>query len=164
MDEHITGMMIYYYFVCKRKLWYFCHELNMENENENVVIGKILDENSYSRETKHINIDDNITIDFIKEKNIIHEVKKSRAIEEAGIWQTKYYLYYLKKRGANILKAEIDYPLLKQNIEVTLNTEDTEYIEKIIAEIQNIKNMEHPKQLVNLKICKKCAYFDLCYI
>lgn len=164
MDEHITGMMIYYYFVCKRKLWYFCHELNMENENENVVIGKILDENSYSRETKHINIDDTITIDFIKEKNIIHEVKKSRAIEEAGIWQTKYYLYYLKKRGANILKAEIDYPLLKQNIEVTLNTEDTEYIEKIIAEIQNIKNMEHPKQLVNLKICKKCAYFDLCYI
>lgn len=158
MDEHITGMMIYYYFVCKRKLWYFCHELNMENENENVVIGKILDENSYSRETKHINID------FIKEKNIIHEVKKSRAIEEAGIWQTKYYLYYLEKRGANILKAEIDYPLLKQNIEVTLNTEDTEYIEKIIAEIQNIKNMEHPKQLVNLKICKKCAYFDLCYI
>lgn len=95
MDEHITGMMIYYYFVCKRKLWYFCHELNMENENENVVIGKILDENSYSRETKHINIDDTITIDFIKEKNIIHEVKKSRAIEEAGIWQTKYYLYYL---------------------------------------------------------------------
>lgn len=164
MDEHITGMMIYYYFVCKRKLWYFCHELNMENENENVVIGKILDENSYSRETKHINIDDTINIDFIKEKNIIHEVKKSRAIEEAGIWQTKYYLYYLKKRGANILKAEIDYPLLKQNIEVTLNTEDTEYIEKIIAEIQNIKNREHPKQLVNLKICKKCAYFDLCYI
>ena len=164
MDEHITGMMIYYYFVCKRKLWYFCHELNMENENENVVIGKILDENSYSRVTKHINIDDTINIDFIKEKNIIHEVKKSRAIGEAGIWQTKYYLYYLKKRGANILKAEIDYPLLKQNIEVTLNTEDTEYIEKIIAEIQNIKNMEHPKQLVNLKICKKCAYFDLCYI
>ena len=26
--------MIYYYFVCKRKLWYFCHEIRMEAENE----------------------------------------------------------------------------------------------------------------------------------
>lgn len=31
MEERITGVMIYYYFVCKRKLWYFCHDLQMEN-------------------------------------------------------------------------------------------------------------------------------------
>ena len=47
MKENITGMMVYYYFVCKRKLWYFCHEINMEAENENVLLGKLLDENSY---------------------------------------------------------------------------------------------------------------------
>ena len=45
MEERITGMMIYYHFVCKRKLWYFCHEINMENENEDVMLGKLLDEN-----------------------------------------------------------------------------------------------------------------------
>ena len=33
MKENITGMMVYYYFVCKRKLWYFCHEITMETEN-----------------------------------------------------------------------------------------------------------------------------------
>ena len=27
MEERITGVMIYYYFVCKRKLWYFCHDI-----------------------------------------------------------------------------------------------------------------------------------------
>lgn len=43
MEERITGMMIYYHFVCKRKLWYFCHEINMENENEDVMLGKLLD-------------------------------------------------------------------------------------------------------------------------
>ena len=37
MDERITGVMIYYYFVCKRKLWYFCHDIRMEAENEDVV-------------------------------------------------------------------------------------------------------------------------------
>ena len=41
-DKRITGVMIYYYFVCKRKLWYFCHEINMESENENVQLGKLL--------------------------------------------------------------------------------------------------------------------------
>ena len=42
MDDRITGVMVYYYFVCRRKLWYFCHDINMENENENVMIGRIL--------------------------------------------------------------------------------------------------------------------------
>ena len=61
-DKRITGVMIYYYFVCKRKLWYFCHEINMESENENVQLGKLLDEKSYERDEKHINIDNVIEI------------------------------------------------------------------------------------------------------
>ncbi len=40
MDDRITGVMIYYYFVCKRKLWYFCHDIRMETENEDVILGK----------------------------------------------------------------------------------------------------------------------------
>ena len=58
MDERITGVMIYYYFVCKRKLWYFCHDIRMEAENEDVILGKILDESSYKKKDKHVNIDD----------------------------------------------------------------------------------------------------------
>lgn len=42
MENRITGVMIYYYFVCKRKLWYFCHEIRMEAENEDVILGKYL--------------------------------------------------------------------------------------------------------------------------
>lgn len=84
MDDRITGVMVYYYFVCRRKLWYFCHDINMENENENVMIGRILDETSYKRDDKHVNIDNVINIDFIREHKEIHEIKKSKAIEEAG--------------------------------------------------------------------------------
>ena len=49
---NITGIMIYYYFVCKRKLWYFANEVNMEQNSELVSIGKILDETTYTREKK----------------------------------------------------------------------------------------------------------------
>ena len=109
MDERITGVMIYYYFICKRKLWYFCHQINMEDNNENVQLGKLLDENSYKRDDKHIQIDGVINIDFIHYNRELHEIKKSRAVEEAGIWQLKYYLYYLEERGVKGIKGRIDY-------------------------------------------------------
>lgn len=164
MEERITGVMIYYYFVCKRKLWYFIHEISMEAENEDVMLGKLLDENSYQRDEKHINIDNVINIDFIKEHKELHEVKKSRAIEEAGIWQVKYYLYYLKQRGVNGLKAKIDYPLLKKNLMVELTQEDEVQLEKIISEIHALRGLMQPPGFRAEKICGKCAYHDLCFI
>lgn len=54
MEDKITGVMIYYYFICKRKLWYFCHQITMEDGNENVQLGKLLDENSYARDDQSI--------------------------------------------------------------------------------------------------------------
>ena len=164
MEERITGVMIYYYFVCSRKLWYFCHQINMEDENENVQLGKLLDENSYKRDDKHIEIDGIINIDFIHEKNELHEIKKSKSIEEAGIWQVKYYLYSLKKRNVDGLHGVIDYPLLKKNVDVELSDEDCKKLDDIIKEIISVKNQELPPKLEEKKICKKCAYYDLCFI
>lgn len=164
MEKRITGVMVYYYFICKRKLWYFCHEINMEDENENVMLGKLLDETSYRRDEKHINIDNVINIDFIKDHKEIHEVKKSRSIEEAGMWQVKYYLYYLRQRGVLDIKAKINYPLLKKNLIIELTNEDVEQMEKIIAEIYKINKREVPPIFCAQKICRKCAYQDLCLI
>lgn len=75
---NITGVMIYYYFICQRKLWYFANSINMEQNSELVEIGKILDETSYSREKKGILIDNTINIDFIKNGAVLHEVKKTK--------------------------------------------------------------------------------------
>lgn len=163
--KSISGMMIYYYFVCKRKLWYFCHQVSMEQNNENVKLGKILDESSYIRENKHIEIDGTINIDFIHDYKVLHEVKKSRKIEEAGIWQVKYYLYYLKQRGVEGIEGIIDYPLLKRNIKVILNDEDEAVLESVIEHIKRIidgqiSSINNEKK----NICKSCAYYDLCFI
>ena len=51
-DIKISGVMFYYYFVCKRKLWYFLNQINMEQNSELVSIGKILDETTYKKEKK----------------------------------------------------------------------------------------------------------------
>lgn len=154
---------MYYYYVCKRKLWYFYNNIQMEQDNENVAIGKLLDENSYKREEKHINIDDVINIDFLRSQGVLHEVKKSNKIEEASIWQVKYYLFYLKGHGVDI-KARIDYPLLKQTLEVELTPGDMEVIEDNLKNIMEIVQNPLPPLLRKSSICKKCAYYDLCFI
>ena len=164
MDKEVTGVMIYYYEVCKRKLWFFINEIQMEQENENVAIGKTIDEETYKREDKHINIDNIINIDFIKTKKVLHEVKKSKKIEEASILQVKYYLYYLEKKGVNGIKGRIDYPLLKQAIEIELSDNDKKRIEEVLKEIKCITNEDIPTKMDKKRICKACAYYDLCFI
>ena len=164
MQKEITGVMVYYYEVCKRKLWYFYNEIQMEQGNENVEIGKAIDEGAYSRDKKHINIDNIINIDFIRTKGILHEVKKSNKIEEASILQIKYYLYFLKKRGVNNIRGKLDYPLLKQSVDIELTEDDIVNIEKILDNIEKIVEEKNPPLLDKKKICKACAYYDLCFI
>ena len=164
MEEKVTGVMIYYYFVCKRKLWYFCHEIRMEAENEDVLLGKLLDESSYGKNEKHINIDNVFNIDFIRDQKELHEVKKSRSMEEAGIWQIKYYLYYLQKRGVENLKGKVDYPLLKEVRTIELTEEDCIRLEAILLDVAEIRGRSCPPSVEQQKICKRCSYFDLCFI
>ena len=164
MQKEITGVMVYYYEVCKRKLWYFYNEIQMEQGNENVEIGKAIDEETYRRDKKHINIDNIINIDFIRSKGVLHEVKKSNKVEEASILQVKYYLYFLKKKGVENIKGKIDYPLLKQSVDIELTDEDVISLEKVLEDIQKIVVLKNPPCLEKKRICKSCAYYDLCFI
>ena len=164
MDKDITGLMVYYYEVCKRKLWYFVNEIQLEENSSNVILGKLLEENTYTRDEKKINIDGVINIDFIRSKKILHEIKKSNSIEPASLLQVQYYLYYLEKKGLIGLKGILDYPLLKQTVEVNLTDEDRENLDNIIIGIKEILRKESPPALEKNGICKKCAYFDLCFV
>jgi len=164
MDKDITGLMVYYYEVCKRKLWYFVNKIQLEENNSNVILGKLLEENTYTRDEKKINIDGVINIDFIRSKKILHEIKKSNSIEPASLLQVQYYLYYLEKKGLIGLKGILDYPLLKQTVEVNLTDEDRENLDNIIIGIKEILRKESPPALEKKGICKKCAYFDLCFV
>ncbi|MFK4784619.1 CRISPR-associated protein Cas4 [Fusobacterium sp. MFO224] len=159
-----TGIMFYYYFVCHRKLWYFSKGISLEEENENVMLGKLLDDSSFSKDKKHIMIDETVNVDFIRDWKILHEIKKSKSIEEASIWQVKYYLYFLKQRGIKIEKGILDYPKLKKREEIFLLEEDEKKIENILKTIERILNEEKASGKIDSKICKNCAYYEYCYI
>ena len=159
----ITATQLNYFFVCKRKLWFFSHEIQMEHNSELVALGKLLHENSYQRENKEIQIGP-IKIDFIGRDGVIHEVKKSPSIEKAHIWQVKYYIYYLKRQGLTNIKGEIDYPKLKRTEKIELIAEDESKLENILVNINEIINSEEIPPTINKPRCKKCSYYELCYI
>ena len=158
-----TGTQINYYFVCKRKLWLFSKNISFEDENEYVQLGRLIDENTYKRNKKQIEIG-KIKIDFIDNKGIIHEIKKSNKIETAHIHQVKYYIYFLKKLGVENITGEIDYPKLKKREPVILNHEDEEVFEAIFSDIKKILDNPKPPPADKKTICKKCAYYEFCFV
>src|SRR5699024_7533375 len=97
------------------------------------------------------------------EWKILHEVKKSRAMEISAEWQVKYYLYYLEQKGISIEYGVLDYPKLRQRKEIHLTDVDREELQKILQEIENICQQERSPAAVRKNICNKCAYFEYCF-
>lgn len=159
-----TGTQVNYYFVCRRKLWLFSHHLEMEYMSDMVALGKLVHEESYTREKKEIVIDNKIVIDFSSGEGIIHEVKKSRAVEEAHLWQLRYYLYYLKQKGIQPVIGEINYPLLRQREQIELTPEIEEHLMRALKAIEKILDQQSPPPILKRRsFCTKCSYFEYCY-
>jgi CRISPR-associated exonuclease Cas4 len=136
----------------------------MEQNSDTVAIGKFISESTYIREDHEIKIDD-IVLDFYdKNSKVIHEVKKSDKMEETHIWQVKYYISVLEEKGIAGVTGVIDYPKLKQKINVQLLDEDRTKLVEIRSDIDRILKLETPPAVINKPFCKQCAYYDICYI
>jgi len=159
----ITGVKMAYYFICRTKLWLFSHNIALEHEHENVNIGKLLHEDRYRRASKDITIDQTISIDFIRKGDsiVLHEIKKTKKMEEAHRWQMLYYLYYLKSKGI-AASGEINYPLIKRKEEVRLSEKEESDMENVMNEIRRLITGRMPSPRKS-KICPKCAYFEFCF-
>lgn len=156
-----TGLMVYYCKVCERKLWYFANGIAFESGSDIVSLGKVIDESTYTDSHHHIMIDNRICIDFI-DCDVIHETKKSGSIEEAGILQLKYYMYYMARFKGQKYRGVLHYPAERRAKEIFFTEADEEYMEKIIEKIKHIVDATLPPPFAMKPICKKCAYFDFC--
>ncbi|WP_169704502.1 CRISPR-associated protein Cas4 [Candidatus Kuenenia stuttgartiensis] len=159
-----TGTQSNYYFLCRKKLWYFTKNIEMEHNSDAVYLGKLIHETSYERENKEIEIDGTIKIDFIGKDRVIHEVKKSDKVEEPHIWQLKYYLWYLKQKGVEGITGKINYPKLRKTLDVFLEPGDDEKIHAIVSEIKVLVEAELPPPIQRMKMCKNCSYGDMCWV
>ena len=160
----IGGLHIHYYFLCKRKLWFYANKISLENESEDVKIGRLIHETFYPREGKNILIGDAM-VDILStsKDTIVVEIKKSSKEIKPVMFQLYYYLYIIERTGTKprgILKI----PNEKKAIELALTPEIKKQVETVIEEVIKIIQMEKPPPPIRKKECKKCAYKDLCFI
>ena len=164
--NQITGTLINYYFHCKTQCWLHANRINLEDNSEDVRIGKVLHEiNEEKNKNTEVSID-NVKIDKLTKEYLV-EVKKSDSDIEAVKWQVLLYLYKLKQKGV-IKKGKIEF--IEKNRQkrkihyVELDEENDQKLLKILDEIEAlIENPAPPGPILDRK-CKKCAYYEYCFI
>lgn len=161
-----TGTHLAYYLTCKRKLWLFHNQIQMEHESELVEEGKLIAETTYldrSRKYTELAIGP-IKIDHYDKKNkVIHEVKKSNKLQIAHKAQVWYYIYILEQAGIQGVTAILEYPKLKQTELVVFDDEARSKLEQWIDDVKWLINSEECPPLEKKSICKSCSYFEFCY-
>lgn len=161
----ITGTIINYYFHCRRQCYLFVNRINLEENSEDVRIGRILHEiKSFDNNDSEIKIDD-IAIDKITEKYVI-ELKKSDSDIKAARMQV---LLYLKKlRGKGIVrdgKLIFNERNTNEKVDVIkLDERSEKELDTCIKEIEELISMEKAPDPKLIKGCKKCAYYEYCYL
>jgi len=160
----LTGTLINYYFHCKTQLWLHANRINLEDNSEEVRIGRVLHEINEDR-IDEISFE-SIKVDKIT-KDYVIEVKKSDSDLEAAKAQLLFYLYILKQKGI-IKKGRLEvFEKNKQNkkrFEVILDEENEAKIKKIIKEVEELIEQKKPPIAVLKSKCKKCAYYEYCFI
>ena len=171
---NLTGTHLNYWLVCHRKLWLFSHGIQMERENEDVQIGKQIGAEAYGRQDKEINLDNTAVLDWVEHKPgddgvlTVHEIKKSKAMNEAHRLQMLFYLDFLRSKGV-AARGLIDYPEIKQRELVELDGAGEALLDAAKLDASRIiGGDEVPPRLDEISpkkvaFCLKCAYFDFCY-
>ena len=163
--NNITGTLINYYFHCKTQCWLHANRINFEDNSEDVRIGKVLHQiNEEKNKTAEISID-NVKIDKITRDYLV-EMKKSDSDPQAAKWQVLLYLYKLKQKGVE-KKGKIEYIEKRGDRKVDfidLDENNEKELLEVLNKIENLINQEIPPKAKFENKCKKCAYFEYCYI
>ena len=162
----ITGTLINYYFHCQTQCWLSANRINLEDNSEDVRIGKVLHEIEEEKNKDTEIAIDNIKIDKIT-KNYLVEVKKSDSDIEAVRWQVLLYLKKLKDKG---IKKRGKIEFFEQNKQdkktyyVDLTEEKERDLEEFLGEIEQLINQKQPPKPKFMRKCKKCAYYEYCFV
>ena len=161
----VNGTLINYYFHCKRQCWLHGNRINLEDNSEDVKIGKVIHElkHEQNKETE-ISIE-NIKIDKLSGEYLT-EVKKSDADVDAATWQVLLYLKILRDKGID-RKGRLEFVeknKSKNTVYVELNEEKILELERVIKDIEQLLQQTEVPVAKKMPKCKKCAYYEYCFI
>ena len=163
----ITGTVINYYFHCKRQCYLFANKINLEDNSEDVRIGRVLHEIK-SKDGKNTEIKyEDMVVDKVTSK-YVEEYKKSDSDTEAAKMQLLFYLKKLRDKGiykkGRLIYNEKNNKENKKSEIVELNDKNIEKLNNCIKEIEILINGNTVPDVEKENKCKRCAYYEYCYI
>jgi len=165
-DFRVNGTLVAYYYICKRKLFFFAKNIRLENYNDRVLQGKNTHESRFQRQLHREVEMDGSKFDFIQFPGevVVHEIKHSKSLEEASIWQLKYYMYVLQQNGVSCSQGVIHFPNQMKKQRVLFGEKDREIIQHTLQEVQGILRSPRPPEYIPKSICRKCSYYEFCQV
>ncbi|HHX76725.1 MAG TPA: CRISPR-associated protein Cas4 [Firmicutes bacterium] len=163
-EIRVNGTLVWYYFICQREVWLMGHQLNPDEDNACLEIGRLIQETTYLREKKEINLGF-IKLDIIRKKGaelVVGEVKKSSKYKESARMQLAFYLKELKARGLNA-RGELYFPEEKRKEKVYLDEETERKLAKVERDILRILYLDTPPEPQKIHWCRRCAYAEFCW-
>lgn len=159
---HVTGVMMQYYEVCERELWFESRDIEIDRENPNVVRGTHVDDTAYDDKRRNLSIDGRIAPDMLDDGRIV-EVKPSSSLVEPARLQLLYYLWYLDRVVGIEKEGVLAHPTERKREPVELTDEAVDRVEDAIRGIYEIVQLESPPPATEKPYCDSCAYHDFCW-
>ncbi|WP_457678418.1 CRISPR-associated protein Cas4 [Thermovibrio sp.] len=158
-----NGTLIWYYYTCKREVWFISHGIEPPQDNEKITVGRLIHEEFFKRKKKEVFIDGKLKIDLLENKKIVGEIKKSSRYLKSAVMQLLFYLFYLEEVKGEKLEGVLVIPEEKKRIKVKLTDTGKQELVKAIKEIEEIVKLPRAPKLKESKYCKSCAYRELCW-
>lgn len=165
MHPNVTGTLVWYYHICHREVWLMSHQLNPDQDDPNLDLGRFLQTQAYKRDHKEISIG-HIKLDIFrrnKDHLVVGEVKKSSKYEESATMQLAFYLQELKEAGVQAV-GELLFPTERRKVVVELTEEIEKKLGQVRQEILKIIYQESPPAPKKIAFCRNCAYAELCWV
>lgn len=158
----VTGVMMQYYVVCERELWFLEHDVEIDRGNAAIVRGTQVDETAYADKRRNVSIDGTIAIDVLEDGRVV-EVKPSSTMSEPAKRQLQYYLWYLKHVVGVEKDGVLAHPTERNREQVLLNDDAESTVENAIRGIYDVVTADSPPPATEKPVCNSCAYHDFCW-
>lgn len=162
---YVTGTLVWYYFVCHRQVWLMTHQVNPDEDDANMDLGRFIHETSYPRRNQKEILIGHVKLDIMRFEDgvpVVGEVKKSSKYLGSARMQLAFYLLELRRRGIEA-RGELLIPKEKKVISVELNDEVTAQLIETENAIRALAVAEVPPPAHRIGLCASCAYQELCW-
>lgn len=159
----ITGLMVQYYHVCKRELWFMSRGIDIDRGTPNIRRGTHVDETSYRDKRQSFQINGRIALDVLDDGAVM-EVKVSSSLEEPSRMQLLYYLWYLDRILDIQREGVLAFPKERSRERLTLTEDRAIKVEDTLTGIIDTVTKASPPALEKKPYCDTCLYQDICWV